>query len=62
MKMGLHTHPTQTQFPSQGTSDQPLMLPKRQHQYQGQQQQQKQRQQRRQQLQQQQSNLKTIGL
>ena len=49
MKMGLHTthpphHPTQTQLPSQGASDRPLILPKQQHKHSGQQQQQKQRQ------------------
>ena len=35
MKMALHTHPThhETQLPSQGASDQPLMLPKEQHQH-----------------------------
>ena len=50
--MGLHTThpppPTQTQLPSEGASNQPLMLPKLQHQHSGQQQQQKQRQQRQQ--------------
>ena len=52
--MTLHTthHPTtQTQLPSQGASDQPLMLLKQQRQHKGQQQQQKQHQHRQQQQQ-----------
>jgi len=49
--MGLHTtppHPTQSQLPSQGASDQPFVLPKQQHQPYRQQQQQKHHQQRQQ--------------
>ena len=48
------------QLPSQGASDQPLMLPKQQHQHEGQQQQQKQHHQQQQQQQQQAQN-KTIS-
>ena len=58
MKMGYTppTHPTQTQLPSQGALDKPLMLPKQQHQHLRQQQQQKQRKQRQQQQQHQQQH------